>query len=38
MISGFHRELDENFAFLGYYAANVVIYYRRFGITYRSQF
>ena len=36
MISGFRREVDENRALLGYYAPEVVISYRRFGITYQS--
>ena len=37
MISSFRREVDENYALLGYYAANkriMTIPYRRFGIPY----
>ena len=35
MISGFRREVDENCALLGYYAAESGKY-RRFGTTYQS--
>jgi len=35
LISGFRPQVNENCAFLGYYAASVVIPYRRFGTTYR---
>jgi len=36
-ILGSPRKVDEIYALLGYYAASVVIPYRRFGTTYRSR-
>jgi hypothetical protein len=36
MISGFNCDVSSNCGLLGYYAAIVVIYYRRFGTTYRA--
>jgi hypothetical protein len=35
VISDFRRDVDEIGALLGYYAALVVVLYRRFGTTYR---
>ena len=34
VISGFHREVDENCALMGYYEAINGNFYRRFGTTY----
>jgi hypothetical protein len=36
-IAGFLREVDKNCTLLGYYAALVIIPYRRSGTTYRSR-
>ena len=37
LIAGFRREVDKNCTLLGYYAALVIIPYRRFGTTYGSR-
>jgi len=37
MITGFRREVGENCALLGYYAAGSGLSYRRFGTIYQSQ-